>query len=722
MTHHSIALIVRRLLQLNGRESSEPLMQEGHESGRYYDHTQVEELMMDIQEEAQQSSMMTVTHAVPRELFSGHLSRTDYPVLCFTEDGEAVIFYHTERNERRAYRYGSAGEVVQVVNEALLRRLRVDEVGEVQYLTVFPMDSLVSSDEEPLTPLKRFFRLLRIEKRDIVYIYVYAIAVGLITLSLPLGISAIIGMISGGLVFSSVVILISLVILGVLLSGGLQVMQITLVEILQRRIFAKASFEFAYRVPRIRAEVLNQYHAPELMNRFFDVLTVQKGLPKILIDLTAAVLQIFFGLILLAFYHPFFVFFGIILLIYIFLIFYFTGRKGLETSLMESKYKYRVAHWLEELARNVTSFKLAGHSNLPIQKTDRLLNGYLQYRRKHFRVLLSQFGNVVAFKTIITGGLLIIGTILVINREITLGQFVATEVIIVLIVSAVEKSILSMETVYDTLTGIEKIANVTDLPLERPNGVPLTRRKCADGIHLHVRDVQFSYPNASRPALRGVTFDLKPSESICVAGFDGAGTDALMKVISGVLTDYKGIVSVNGISTRDVHLASLRDFMNKNVSSEDIFSGTILENVTMGKRSVTYDDVVWALDASGLDETVNALPNGLETELLPGGRNLPDVVVNRLMLARCVVSHPNLLILNDFLQAVDRREKMRIASFLTDKRNHWSLLMASNDPLLLQACDRILVMRDGEVVAHGSYDELRTNKDPHFEEVLVQVA
>lgn len=164
----------------------------------------------------------------------------------------------------------------------------------------------VNSLEPPPTPTQRLFRLLSNDRKDIGYIYLYAIVTGLISLSLPLGIQALFNLVSGGLVFSSVYLLIGLVILGVLISGMLLVGQITLVEVLQQRVFARAAFEFTYRLPRIRPDVLASHDAPELMNRFFDVLTIQKGLPKLLIDLTAAAVQILFGLILLSAYHPVF--------------------------------------------------------------------------------------------------------------------------------------------------------------------------------------------------------------------------------------------------------------------------------------------------------------------------------------------------------------------------------------------------------------------------------
>ena len=251
---------------------------------------------------------------------------------------------------------------------------------------MFDYQSLVSDQDSTkeyakyISPLKRLYRLLSAEKRDIFYVYVYAALIGLLSLSLPLGIQAAVELISGGVVFSSVYVLIAFVILAVLGTGVLQVFQITIVEYLQRRVFTKAAFEFAFRVPRIKMESVLNLHVPELMNRFFDVLTLQKGLPKLLIDLSTGAIQILFGLLLLSFYHPFFVFFGIVLLSILFGIFYLTGPKGLRSSIIESKYKYKVVYWLEEMARTLYSFKLSGNTTLPIKKTDYNVNNYLKNR------------------------------------------------------------------------------------------------------------------------------------------------------------------------------------------------------------------------------------------------------------------------------------------------------------------------------------------------------
>lgn len=317
----------------------------------------------------------------------------------------------------------------------------------------------------PPSPTRRLLRLLGTEKKDIGYIYLYALVTGLISLSMPLGIQAVFNLVSSGLVFSSVYVLIGLVVAGVLAAGLLVVSQMTLVEVLQQRIFAKAAFEFAYRLPRIQPDALSGYDPPELMNRFFDVLTLMKGLPKLLIDLTAAAVQILFGIILLSFYHPVFLGFGLFTLLILLSISWIYGPRGIRTSLNESKYKYKVVSYLEDFARDLPRYRHRDDTG-PIDRIDDLVAKYVSHRNDHFRVLKRFFYSAIAFRTLITGGLLILGTSLVINREMTLGQFVAAELVIILISGSVEKLISGIDTVFDMLTAVEKIANVTDLPLE----------------------------------------------------------------------------------------------------------------------------------------------------------------------------------------------------------------------------------------------------------------
>ena len=425
-----------------------------------------------------------------------------------------------------------------------------------------------------------------------------------------------------------------------------------------------------------------------------------------LIDLSAGISQIFFGLILLSLYHPFFVFFGFALVTILVLIFYFTGPAGVESSLQESKYKYKVVQWLEELARALNSFKLAGNTDLPLKRTDYTVNKYLQHRKNHFKILVTQFSFILLFKAVVIGGLLIVGTTLVVNREITLGQFVASEVIIILILGAVEKIITHLDVVYDLLTAVDKVAHVTDIPLEKTGGIDFPNQSVPSGYSISIKNLKYKYPNASEYSLKDISLDIQAGEHVCISGPGGSGKTTFLNVVSGLLTSFDGIVTINNYSIRDLDLTHLRDKIGKNISQEDIFDGTILDNITVGKPMESVQDALEALQAVGLSDEVNRLPNGLSTHLVAGGKGLPNSFVHKLILARCLAKKPSLIILNDFFGGLKRTEKIELIQCLMDKSKHWTFVAVSNDPLIMAACDRMVVLSDGLLEADGKFAEL----------------
>ena len=363
-------------------------------------------------------------------------------------------------------------------------------------------------------PLTRFWSVLKDNNKEIRQIYALSFFSGLVALILPLGIQAIINLIQGGELSISFFVMIVIVITGIIVSGYLQVMQLRITENIQQSLFAKAAFDFAIRIPRIKSEELYKKYAPELMNRFFDISTIQKGLSKILIDFSLATLQIVFGLLLLSFYHPLFILLSITVVLVLYIILRFTSKKGFETSMKESGYKFSVAFWLQELAHARTSFKVASNTSLNEEETDRRVYKYLNAREEHFVVLKQQMVYLIGFKVFIAACLLSIGGILVINQQMNIGQFVAAELIILLVIGSVEKIILCLETIYDVLTSLEKIGQVGDLELEQSNqGLILQDDK---GIEIELKEIDFTYPNSSTPILSDLSLKLEAFQKIGV--------------------------------------------------------------------------------------------------------------------------------------------------------------------------------------------------------------
>lgn len=549
----------------------------------------------------------------------------------------------------------------------------------------------------PITPWQRLARLLKVDKREIGHIYLYALVGGAISLSVPLGVQAIINLISGGQIATSWGVLIGFVTVGVGLTGALQVMQLALAENIQQRLFARSALEFAYRIPRMTYEAGGGRYIPELVNRFFDTISLQKSLAKLLLDLPLALLQIVLCLILLAVYHPFFIVFGLLLLLLLIVIFRFTGRRGLATSLEESTFKYRVAYWLEEVGRSQDTFKMVGTTTLPIDRTDQLVNGYVGARRAHFRILLGQYSALVVFKVIITLSLLALGGLLVMNEQMNLGQFVAAEIVILIMINAVEKLILNAHSVYDLLTSLEKIGQVTDIPLERSGGLKVLSTDPAKGLEVRTEGLRFRSRWNQRAVLEGIDLHLKPGEKVCLSGTNGSGKTTLLRILGGGITNVEGGILIDGHPMSSLDLEHVRSLIGDSLSDEDVFTGTVLENIAVGRDWITEPEIMEACRVTGLMERLSYLPDGLLTKLDPQGARLPKSLLKRIVQARAIAGHPRMILLEDSLQDWDPKEREQLLGWITAPERPWTLLVVSNDPWVQQRCARTLLLRDGKL-------------------------
>lgn len=571
------------------------------------------------------------------------------------------------------------------------------------------------AETTPAKALNKLFRLLKNDKKEIASIYSLAVVQAMVNLVLPLGIQAIITLIMGGRATSSWVILIVLVTLSTAAAGILQIVQLGFIEVIQQRLFARASFEFAYRIPRLKNDATYNNHPPELVNRFFDVMTIQKALPKVLKDFSTGSVQVLFGLILLSFYHPFFIVFGILMLLYIFLIFFFLAPKGLSTSLQESNFKYKVVYWLEEIARAMTTFKLSGKSDLVFEKLDPLTTGYIEARKAHFRVLVLQVGNLVAFKTIITASLLIMGGVLVMQRQISLGQFVAAEIVIIILLSSLERLILGIESLYDLLTGIEKISAVTSMPLESDTGKDfegIGEKNAA--ISLKITDLTVQLPQTKRVLFDKLNFDIKAGERICLAGQGGVGKSVILKSIAGIYSNYLGNISFNNVPNNNINPDSLRYRIGDNLTDESIFEGTLEENITIGRPGVSLNQILWAVEKADLKDYVSSLNEGFSTHLEPNDKTLPQSIRKRIMIARAIVHQPGLILFDDLSLEMDARKKATLIDALLDKR--WTLIAVTTDKSFAQKCDRIIFIEDGKICFNDSFEKFSKDErcDSYF--------
>ncbi|WP_114748223.1 peptidase domain-containing ABC transporter [Pleomorphovibrio marinus] len=553
------------------------------------------------------------------------------------------------------------------------------------------------------TPLKRFYELLKEEKKEVYAIYFYAVLNGVVSLILPLGIQAILNFILGGRMTTSWILLVVIVALGTAFGGYLQISQLYLTEKLQQRVFSKSALEFAYRLPRIKTEALVGKFAPELVNRFFDTINLQKGLAKLLIDFSTASLQVFFGLILLAVYHQFFIIFAVILVFLLYLIFKLTSPRGMATSLKESSAKYEVAYWLEEIGRTLGTFKLAGFSPLPFMRIDTLVKKYVEYRNNHFAVLILQYKVMIAFKVLIIVSLLIAGSILLMEDEISIGQFVAAEIIIVLIVGSVEKLILSLETVYDTLTATQKIGLIMDMELERNEGVDKSIKTDEAGFSYDLRNLTYRPPNGDRVIIDNLSLQIGSGEKVVLTGKSGSGKSTLLYLMAGLIESYSGKIIINKLPLETIALDKLRAMIGDSLSHQSIFHGTIRDNITVGKQEIDEQQLRDIIQLVGMDDYIFSLKDDLETVVLPEGRQLSHEVISKIILARSLSAHPKLLLLEEEFNHLNQKDSQRLLDYIFE--GPWTMVAVSNQKETMERADTIVELDQGEIAFKGNYQE-----------------
>jgi len=547
-----------------------------------------------------------------------------------------------------------------------------------------------------ISPMQRFFRMLSPNIKAIRNLYIFALMSGLVSLSLPLGIQAIINLIQGGQISVSWIVLVAVVLVGYLFNGGLQIIQLRITEALQRDVFVRSALEFTYRIPRIKLEALHGKYAPELMNRFFDTITIQKGMSKVLLEFATSGVQILFGLILLSFYHPFFIVFSFIFVFLTFVLARSIFVAGLKSSLKESKKKYEVAFWIEEVARTNITFRLACASALPTRQTDDLVSDYLDARDKHFNILIRHYYFYIALKILIAASFLILGGILVFNQQMNIGQFVAAEIIVLLLISSSEKLFLTMETVYDLLTSIEKISQVTDLPLEETKPPLVNVSNESGGMSVEAANVKFRYPDSVSDTLSDVSFHLQSGEKAVLTGQNGAGKSTLTKILALFYETGSGALLYNGIPINNYSVNQLRQLISECIAEDKIFNGSVIDNITLGKP-YEQAEIMEVLKTTCLDRFISSLPEGFFTQIGPQGIRLPASVNQKLILARNLFRKPKFLIIEDFFRNLVPEEKKQIMHEIFRKENPQTVLFITTDPEIIAMAGVRLHMESGKI-------------------------
>ena len=549
----------------------------------------------------------------------------------------------------------------------------------------------------PIVAARKLIAILQLDKKEVSAIYIYAILAGLVQLVTPLGIQSIIGFVMAGALSTSIVVLITVVVLGVFLNGLFQIRQLQIIEKIKQKIYTRDALSFANKIPHLNIEKLDNYYLPELVNRFFDTITLQKGIEKILLEIPAAFIQILFGIILLSLYHPVFIAFGIVLVVLLYVILATTLPKGFTKNLLASDYKYKTAAWLQELARVVKTFKYAKKTSLHIDKTDDLVSNYLIARTSYFKILLTQFWSLVAFKIIITAAMLIVGVYLLLNQQINIGLLIAADIVILAVINSVEKLILTLDKAYDTLTAIEKLDKIKSAELESA-GTDIIAG--SNGMKIDFKNVSFNYPNGKN-VLTDINVEIQAGEKVLIVGNSGSGKSTLLRLLTGTFTNFSGAIRINNIALGSYAIDSLRSNTGVLISQQDIFQGTIRDNITMGDASISNEELYQLTKSTGLESFIGELEIGFDTDIDPAGKKLPEKIKQGILLARALFSRKTLLLLENPFDGLEANTIETVKEMMA-KLENVTMLVTAGTNTHQEIFDKIIYLENGSVVSFQS--------------------
>ncbi len=551
--------------------------------------------------------------------------------------------------------------------------------------------SIARHNEHHGSPLTRLWSLARYEKADVWLVFLYAMGIGILSLATPIVVMLVVNTTAMASLTQQLLVLVIGLMIALGLAAVLRLLQMVVVEFIQQRVFVRVVADLAHRLPRVDVTAFDEAHGPELVNRFFDVLTVQKAASTLLIDGITIMLQVIIGMVLLGFYHQYLLGFDLFLISGMVVIF-ILGIGAIRRAIAESWAKYAVASWMEEIARHPLAFKLGGGTKLAFNQADALTSHYLRSRQAHFNVVKRQVAFALGLQAAANGILLAVGGYLVIQQQLSLGQLVAAEIVVSMVVASFTKLGKQLESYYDLVAALDKLGLLMELPLERDTGVALPESQYGASISFH--DVCFRYPQAGKMVFDHFSEHIEPGQRVALVGLNGSGKTTLVELLFGLREADYGHIEINSMDLRDLKLEDYREKAAL-VGGVEIFAGTVLENLRMG-RDISVEEVRDTLASVDLLNDVLALPQGLQTELRTGGRPFSLGQAKRLVIARAILNKPQLLIIDELLDDLDETSRRIVLPVILNRQAPWTLVVTTHSSELASLCDKAILLPEGD--------------------------
>lgn len=539
---------------------------------------------------------------------------------------------------------------------------------------------------EHIPPLKRFIGLLWMDRRDIRSVILFALVSVILGLAAPLAVESLVNVVSWGIYLQPLLVLALILFVFLGMSAALGVLQAVVVEGIQRRLFVRIVCDLSHRFPRVNQHQLVSVYPRELANRVFEIMTIQKASAELLIDGISIILLTVTGVVLLGFYHPFLLGFDLVLVLLMTVVTILLGRGAIGTSIQESRSKYATFHWLQDIIQFPAAFRVNGGESLAIARASQLATDYVFYRKTHFRIMLRQLIFAAGLQVVALTTLLGLGGWLVITGQLTLGQLIASELVVATVVGAFAKAGKSIEKFYDLMAGVEKVGHLVDLATDPIDPVSIESQ---GALPVQWQDLSIDYGLQSFhvPATK-----VEPSSVQAVVTREYCRPFA--QVLVGLLDPHHGMVTVAGVNVRQLTVGRQQGQWIGYASRSEVFHGSIAENIDLRRNKLGRPRIREVLQDVGLLKDVMALPEGLNTPLLTDGFPLSESQKSKLIMARALATRPRVLVIEGLLDGLPERDQQSLLSFIKSNRQHWTTIVITGDAKIASECDAQILLEE----------------------------
>ncbi|MGA0935624.1 MAG: hypothetical protein ACO3R5_10890 [Pseudohongiellaceae bacterium] len=493
-----------------------------------------------------------------------------------------------------------------------------------------------------------FIRLLGPEHRFYKLVVIYSLAISLLTLAIPISVQALIDTIANiGIVRAIVVI--SLILFGLLMvSGVLYALRAYILELFNRRIFIRLATEMAMSAVTARDAGMDDRKRLSLFNRFFDIMTLKKNLPLILTNGFSLLLQSLIGFIVVSLYHLYFFLFALILIALIWVVWKIWGWRAIQTGFALSEAKYETADWLQGLSISLRDFKDTGNVEYILEEFNDVVNHHVDQQEKHFSFNYRQLLSFLLINALASSALLGMGGWLVIQGELTLGQLVAAELIMLGIFAGLPMLAGYLEYFYDVCAAVEEISRFRTLPQEN---VRLEQSRILNVEGASIRFDRASFGKLGSEQEVCLDFSLAPREILRIQCPDARVRSLIKNAMAGNIHPPRGEVYFGNLATREINAFELRKKI-KVFDRASVVPGSIRHYLMFSNPTASQHDIREALALVELEDDIDAMPRGLDTYMSGDGFPLSLEQTLALKLAAMYLSRPKVMVLKHITDLV----------------------------------------------------------------------